>query len=207
MRGDKEARVRHDPITLCHLNHSCSGGAPLLRHRSPASGCRAKGEGVSLCPLHWDAPPAPTGPLYLRSVLDRDVLGILSHPGPVQDNGGDLGVPGKLQLPHWGSTRYPSGGCPTCPGSVIYRPAPRLAAGREEERRFPVAARTAALKISVGVPGHSNTQEVHAGAPQGRQHTHAAAPGFATEVPASVYEVSLSCLLGSKHSPFLPAVG
>lgn len=137
LRGDKEARVRHDPITLCHLNHSCSGGAPLLRHRSPASGCRAKGEGASSCPLHWDAPPAPTVPLYLRSVLDRDVLGILSHPGPVQDNGGDLGVPGKLQLPHWGSTRYPSGGCLTCPGSVIYRPAPGLAAGREEERRRP----------------------------------------------------------------------
>ena len=52
---------------------------------------------------------------------------------------------------------------------MIYRPAPGLAAGSEEEGSFPGPPRTAALQTPVGVLGHSGSQGAHAGAPQGRQ--------------------------------------
>lgn len=78
----KGVRVRRDPTASHHLSQGCSGAAPLLRHSSLPLAAGLWGRHL-LVPPPWAALPAPTVSPHLLSMLDRDVLGIPPHPGPV----------------------------------------------------------------------------------------------------------------------------
>lgn len=95
-----------------HLSWGCSGGAPLLRHSSPVSGCRDVGGTHLLVPAQQ---AAPTVPLHLHLMLDKDILGLPPHPDPVREDRGDPreapAAPfGQCQAPLWGDSLLPREG-------------------------------------------------------------------------------------------------